>query len=600
MPRKRVPIPMEVYFQLIEEPEKLREACERLSGEKFLGFDTETSELDPRDGVLRLVQLSNGRDTIVVDLFKFAKYGDIKEIKELEPLRKLLAAKRPVKIAHNAKFDAKWVGHHLGVDVGGTFDTMLASQLISAGDQDRRHSLADVAAFFLGAEVDKAEQVSDWTAETLSDSQIEYAAKDAAIVVPLREKLSERLKADGLERVAEIEFDCVTPIARMELNGFHIDKECWREQLSRVKGEQETIAYELQEMLSAGVAQASLFGAAQINLDSQAQVSDALRNLGVPIPDSTRAWQLQPLAKDYPVIGKLLEYRGVAKALTSFGENILEFVDPRTGRIHADFRQIGAPTGRFSCSRPNLQQIPHGPEYRKCFRAEEGNTLIVADYSQIELRILAEFSGDEKFIDAFRSGQDFHASAASQVFGVPVADVTAEQRSFAKRLNFGVVYGIGAQRLATITGFSEREAENVLRKYFATYRGLDEWLRAAGERAVIERSGRTAAGRMARFRFDEDDRGQIASTRRNGKNMPIQGTSADILKRALAILHEAIRGSSAMLVNIVHDEIVVECSESEAEITSSRLKDSMTSAAGEFIKRVPVVVDVSVSKEWSH
>ncbi|QQS42839.1 MAG: hypothetical protein IPM63_07865 [Acidobacteriota bacterium] len=590
---------MEVYFQLIEEPEKLREACERLSGEKFLGFDTETSELDPRDGVLRLVQLSNGRDTIVVDLFKFAKYGDIKEINELEPLRKLLEAKRPVKIAHNAKFDAKWVGHHLGVDVGGTFDTMIASQLISAGDQDRRHSLADVASFFLGTEVDKAEQISDWTADTLSGSQIEYAAKDAAIVVPLRQKLAERLKADGLERVAEIEFDCVTPIARMELNGFYIDQECWREQLSKVKVEQETIAFELQEMLSAGVAQASLFGAAQINLDSQAQVSDALRNLGVPIPDSTRAWQLQPLAKDYPVIGKLLEYRGVAKALTSFGENILDFVDPRTGRIHADFRQIGAPTGRFSCSRPNLQQIPHGPEYRRCFRAEEGNTLIVADYSQIELRILAEFSGDEKFIEAFRSGQDFHASAAAQVFGVPVSDVTPDQRSFAKRLNFGVVYGIGAQRLATITGFSEREAENVLRRYFATYRGLDEWLRAAGERAVTERAGRTAAGRLARFRFDEDDRGQIASTKRNGKNMPIQGTSADILKRALALLHDAIKGSSAMLVNIVHDEIVVECSEAEAEITSKRLKDSMTAAAEEFIKRVPIDVDVSVSKEWS-
>ncbi|HUF05138.1 MAG TPA: DNA polymerase [Aridibacter sp.] len=589
---------MEIYFQLIEEPEKLREACGRLSGEKFLGFDTETSELEPRDGILRLVQLSNGRDTIVVDLFKFDKFGDLKEIEELEPLREILKAKRPVKIAHNSKFDAKWVGHHLGIDVGGTFDTMIASQLISAGDQDRRHSLADVAAFFLGTEVDKAEQVSDWTAETLSDSQIEYAAKDAAIVVSLREKLAERLRSDGLQRVAEIEFGCVTAIARMELNGFHIDKDCWRQQLSKVKGEQESIAFELQEMLSAGVAQASLFGAAQINLDSQAQVSDALRNLGVPLPDSTRAWQLQPLAKDYPVIGKLLEYRGVAKALTSFGENILEFVDPRTGRIHADFRQIGAPTGRFSCSKPNLQQIPHGPEYRRCFRAEKGNTLVVADYSQIELRILAEFSGDEKFIDAFRSGEDFHASAAAQVFGVPPSEVTADQRSFAKRLNFGVVYGIGAQRLATITGFSEREAENVLRRYFATYRGLDEWLRAAGERAVSDRAGRTASGRLARFRFDEEDRAQIGSTKRNGKNMPIQGTSADILKRALALLHDAIKGSTAILVNIVHDEIVVECSEAEAEVTSKRLKDSMTAAAEEFIKRVPVVVDVSVSDEW--
>jgi DNA polymerase-1 len=352
-------------------------------------------------------------------------------------------------------------------------------------------------------------------------------------------------------------------------------------------------------MLSAGVAQASLFGAAEINLDSQAQVSDALKNLGVPIPDSTRGWQLQPLANDYPVVGKLLEYRSVTKSLTSFGENILEFVKPETGRIHADFRQIGAPTGRFSCSKPNLQQIPHGPEYRKCFRAEAGKKLIVADYSQIELRILAEFSGDERFIEAFRSGRDFHSSAAAQVFGVSPSEVTPDQRTFAKRLNFGVVYGIGAQRLALITGFSDREAENILRRYFATYRGLDEWLRNAGRRAVEERSARTASGRMARFRFDESERAQVASTQRNGKNMPIQGTSADILKRALTLLHRAIQGTSARLVNIVHDEILVEASAAEADSAAGELESAMVSAAREFIKNVPIEVDVSISDEWA-
>lgn len=590
---------MEVYFQLIEDAGRLAEACSELRSEKYLGFDTETTELDPFEGILRLVQLSNGRNTIVVDLKRFEEKGDLKTIPELAPLREILAAEKPVKIAHNAKFDAKWVGHHLGTDIGGTFDTMLASQLIAAGDQDRRHSLAEVASFFLGREIDKSEQVSDWNADVLSDSQIEYAARDAAVMLPLREKLSEQLKADGLEAAARIEFDCVTPIARMELNGFYIDQELWRKQLERIRAEQERIAAELQGMLSAGVAQGSLFGVSDINLDSQSQVSDALRNLGVPIPETTRGWQLQPLAKDYPVVGKLLEYRSVAKSLTSFGENILDFVNPQTGRLHADFRQIGAPTGRFSCSRPNLQQIPHDPQYRRCFRAEDGNRLIVADYSQIELRILAEFSGDERFIEAFVSGEDFHSSAAAQVFGIRPDEVTPSQRTFAKRLNFGVVYGIGAQRLALITGFSEREAENILRRYFATYRGLDAWLREAGQRAVAERSARTASGRMARFRFDENERGQVAATQRNGKNMPIQGTSADILKRALTLLHRSIAGTSAMLVNIVHDEIVVECSEAEAEETSARLKEAMVAAAGEFIKRVPVEVDVSISDAWA-
>src|SRR5206468_4508762 len=177
----------------------------------------------------------------------------------------------------------------------------------------------------------------------------------------------------------------------------------------------------------------------EINLDSQVQVSDALVGLGVPMPDTTRAWQLQPLANQYPVVAKLLEYRGVAKSLSSFGENILEFIEPATGRVHADFRQIGAPTGRFSCSNPNLQQIPHETVYRRCFRAPEGRKLVIADYSQIELRILADFSEDKNFIDAFVSGADFHAATAAQIFRIKPEDVTAEQRTFAKRLNFGVI-----------------------------------------------------------------------------------------------------------------------------------------------------------------
>src|SRR5215210_4160604 len=470
---------MEIYFQLIKDADTLREACEKLKAEDYLGFDTETTELDPYEGSLRLVQLSTGRDTKVIDLKPFAERGDLRTAPELAPLRDLLAASKPIKVAHNAKFDAKWVKHHLGTEIGGIFDTLLASQLIAAGDQDRRHNLAEVVSFFLGVELDKSEQISDWNAAELSPSQIQYAAKDAAIMVALREKIVERLRQDELVKVAKLEFDCVMPIAAMELNGFYLDEARWREQLEKVKKEQEIVALELQKMLSAGVAQASLFGITEINLDSQAQVSDALKNLGVPVPETTRGWQLQPLANDFPVVAKLLEYRGVAKSLSSFGENILEFIKPKTGRIHSDFRQIGAPTGRFSCSNPNLQQIPHEEEYRRCFRAPEAKKLIIADYSQIELRILADFSRDQNFIKAFVSGEDFHTTAAAQVFNVKPEEVTPAQRSFAKRLNFGVVYGIGSQRFALMTGLSQTNAEDIMRRYFATYRGLDAWLREA-------------------------------------------------------------------------------------------------------------------------
>ena len=590
---------MEIYFQLIKDAETLREACEKLKAEDYLGFDTETTELDPYEGSLRLVQLSTGRDTKVIDLKPFAEKGNLRSLDELAPLRDLLAAPKPIKIAHNAKFDLKWVCHHLGADVGGVFDTLLASQLIAAGDQDRRHNLAEVVSFFLGTELDKTEQVSDWSAQELSQSQIEYAAKDAAIMIGLREKIVERLRQDELVKVAKLEFDCVMPIASMELNGFYLDAARWREQLEKVKKEQEVVALELQKMLSAGVAQASLFGIAEINLDSQAQVTDALKNLGVPVPETTRGWQLQPLAADYPVVAKLLEYRGVAKSISSFGENILEYIKPETGRIHADFRQIGAPTGRFSCSNPNLQQIPHEEAYRRCFRAPDGKKLVTADYSQIELRILADFSNDQNFINAFISGQDFHKTTASQIFRVKPEEVTAEQRSFAKRLNFGVVYGIGAQRFAMMTGLSEREAEDVMRRYFATYRGLDAWLREAAKQATIGRLSRTASGRMTRFRFDEDDRRAYSGAQRNGKNFPIQGSSADILKRALYLLHEKIRGTSAKLVNIVHDEVILECDAAEAEISAKNLEDAMCAAGEEYVKKVPVKVDVHIADEWT-
>jgi len=590
---------MEVYFQIITDGESLKEACEKFESEEYLGFDTETTELDPFDGNIRLVQLSDGKNTVVIDLKTFADKGDLRKLPELDPLRKLLAAEKPVKIAHNAKFDARWIGHHLGVHLGGTFDTFLASQIISAGDRDRRHNLAEVSKFFIGTELDKSEQVSDWSAEELSQSQIEYAAKDAATMIPLREKVEERLKRDGLFEAAKLEFECVTAIAIMENNGFYLDEKCWREQLEKVKAEQKKVAYELQGMLSAGVAQGSLFGVAEINLNSHDQVTDALKNLGVPVPETTRGWQLQPLAEEYPVVEKLLEYRSVAKSISSFGENILDFIRPETHRIHADFRQIGAPTGRFSCSKPNLQQIPHDKEYRRCFRAEEGRKLIIADYSQIELRILAEFSEDENFINAFKSGEDFHSSAAAQIFGIKAEDVTSEQRSFAKRLNFGVVYGIGSQRFALMTGISQTEAEGIMRRYFATYRDLDAWLRGAAKRAIDEKHARTLSGRMARFRFDENDPQKIASTKRYGKNMPIQGTSADILKRSLKLLHDKLRGTSAMLVNIVHDEIIVEVDQNEAEEFSKTLEKSMVDAAEEYVKLVPIVVDIEISDEWS-
>src|SRR5229473_1025212 len=573
---------MNAPYQLITNGEDLRRATDELFSKQAIGLDTETTELDPYLGRLRLVQLASADSVYIVDLNAF-RDGDFSRSEALAPLRQLLTAPRPIKIAHNAKFDAKFIKHNFRVDLGGLFDTLLASQIVSAGDIEERHGLNAIAARYLNEEVDKTERLSNWEFE-LSEAQLQYAARDAAVLLPLRDKLIEKIRSLDLIQCAQLEFECVMPVVDLELTGFYMDKRRWLEQLAIVETTRAELANELQEMLGEGVAQASLFGPsrANINLDSQLQVTDALNRLGIPLPDSTRNWKLQPLAAQYPVVAKLLEYRTMQKALTSYGQNMLEFISPKTGRLHADFRQIGAPTGRFACTNPNIQQVPHAAEYRRCFMGyPEGRRLVIADYSQIELRILAEFSGDQGFIDAFNSGADSHRVTAAQVFNVAQDQVTKEQR------------------VSMMTGLTVTEAENVLRRYFATYRGLDTYLRESANRAVSEKQARTGSGRLVRFNFDASDRQQVSMTQRNGKNAPIQGTSADILKRALRLLNYELRNTSGKIVNIIHDEIVVEVDESESEEVAKKVERAMVTAGEEYVQTVPVKVEFQIAREWA-
>ena len=612
----------ELNYKLVTNTEEVAAACEHLARYPELGFDTETTSLSPFEGRLRLVQFASKDAVYVFDLFALAPDGDAARNEALEPLRRLLAATRPVKIAHNAMFDAKWVAHHLGVELcgdfdsrtndkieverGGLFDTLLASQLISAGEQEDRHGLAAVAERYLNQPVDKTQQLSDWSGE-LSDAQLEYAARDAALMLPLRAKLVEALRANALTRTAQLEFECVVPLAAMELTGLYLDQTCWRAKLKDIEQRRDEMHEKLQDELAEESAQQSFFGPVRddINLDSHVQLTRALTRLGVPVPDSTRNWKLEPLAAEFPVVGRVLEYRTLQKTL-KFGETLLDSVDKgkqddeKTSRIHPHFHQIGAPTGRMSCTDPNIQQIPHAFDMRRCFRAPDGRKLVIADYSQIELRILAEFTNDSGFVEAFQSGADLHRVTAAQVFGVALDAVTREQRDFAKRLNFGVVYGIGARRFALMTGLSQEQSEDLLRRYFATYRGLDTWLREAAQKALRERTApRTVAGRLFRFNFDPDDKQAASLAQRGGKNSPIQGSSADILKRALRLLYDRLKGTGAAIVNVVHDEIVVETNAADAEGMAKTVETAMCEAGEEYVKKVPIKVESKIADEWA-
>ena len=272
-------------YELIRTADELRKAIETIEKQPVVGLDTETTDLDPYISRLRLIQLATPDRVYIVDFDRFSD-GDTRRSDALAPLRRMLAAPRPIKIAHNAKFDAKFIKHNLGVDLGGLFDTLLASQLVGAGDIEERHGLETVAGRYLNELVDKTERLSNWDLE-LTTAQLEYAARDAAVLLPLREKLIERLKAESLVRCAQLEFECVMPVVDIELAGFFMHKDRWLEQLGIVEKRRTELAEQLQEVLAEESSQGSLFGGPEredINLDSQQQLTKALNRLGIPMP----------------------------------------------------------------------------------------------------------------------------------------------------------------------------------------------------------------------------------------------------------------------------------------------------------------------------
>ncbi len=579
-----------IQYKLITTPDDLKQALAVLRTAPAVGFDTETTGLDPHASRARLLQLATREMSYVIDLDRFTP-------KQLKGVLDLLSSARPLKIAHNAKFDAKFILRQYGVRLGEVFDTYLASVLLSAGSENDRHGLGFVVERYLNLALDKEAQSSDWSGE-LTPYQLEYAARDAQVLLPLYEKLEEQLQEMDLMVVAQLEFDCILPVAAMELAGVYLDADCWREQIKRVRDTHDAVASKLQNELARAATQMSLFEAAPaINLDSPGQVKEALGRLGIKLED-TSEWRLQKLAPQYPIIQHLLEYRSLSKSLSSYGEGMLDFIHPVTGRIHADFRQIGTPTGRITCSAPGLQQVPHAAQYRSCFRAPQGRKLVIADYSQIEMRILADFSGDEALLQAFNSGADLHRATASQMFGVPLESVTREQRERAKSLNYGLIYGMGAEGLASRIGSTVKEAEELIARYFAAYPGVARWLREAAERALRQGSSRTASGRLWIFRLDPLDRQQQAALKRVGKNAPIQGTASDIFKRAMKLVDDALLDHDAQIINSIHDELVVECAAREAQEVARLLESAMIAAGKEFLTKVPVVVDTVVADAW--
>ncbi|CAA9460336.1 MAG: PolA [uncultured Rubrobacteraceae bacterium] len=573
-------------YKLITDAPGLASAAETLKESEAVGVDVETTALSPRDGRIRLLQLATPDETFVVDLF---------EAGDLSPLKEVLEG-GPVKTLHNAKFDYSFLHALHGISLSPIFDTMLAAQLLAGGDQSPSFSLEAVAERHMDETLDKSEQRSDWSGN-LSRGQIEYAARDAAVLLPLRERLVEELEAESLGTVSKIEFRAVAAIAEMELAGIKLDVERWKELEKTVRKRRDEAALRLDAQFPEPEGMLPLEGLGpRLNLNSPKQITDAFRSLGIELAD-TKVWTL--LKVDHPAARALLDYRELQKKLGTYLETYPSFIHPKTGRIHANFLQCRVPTGRLACTSPNVQQIPHEDEFRSCFVAEEGNVLVIADYSQIELRILTEVSGDPEFVRAFQQGEDLHKMTAATMFGIQQDAVTKDQRSAAKRINFGLMYGRGAKSLSAQLGTDDDHARALIDEYFANYPKVQRYLQSTASKAMKSRTLRTLAGRVRKFP-DPSGLDSIAKggMRREAMNYPIQGSSADIAKLALVYVREELAGLDARLINSIHDEFVVECAEEIANDVAEKVKDAMNRAGAVLLKKVPTEVEVGISREW--
>ncbi len=543
-----------------------------------VGLDTETTGLDAQTDRLRLIQIATADAVYMLDACA------------LDPrlLAPLLQGDGPLLVGHNLKFDLRFLDSAGMARPAGRrlFDTMLASQLLGAGTHVK-HNLAVVAERALGLAVDKTEQKSDWSGP-LRREQLAYAARDAAILPRLADHLRDDVASAGLQRVCDLEMRALTTIAWVEQTGVPFDASAW----TRLADAASVELVQAERALTEATGTGGLFeGSSSVNWGSSPQVAALLRGRGHTVTSTDEAALLELAEAGEPLAALLLRHRDAAKRASTYGADYLKWVNPRTRRIHASLLQLGSDAGRMSCQKPNLQQVPRDKRYRACFRPGEGRVLIKADYAQIELRLAAEIAGDTRLIEAFQRGDDLHAVTASTVLGK--TEVSKPDRQAAKAVNFGLLYGMGAEGLRLYAKneygvqWSVDEAAAVRAKFFDTYRGLKAWHRRQPDGAL---DTYTVAGRR---------RSGITSFTQK-LNSPVQGSGADGLKAALGLLGET-RGriSSAAPVNIVHDEIVVECDRDQAEEARAWVMDAMRSGMETVLHRVPAEVEATICSDWS-
>ncbi len=562
-------------YQLVSHRAGLDVVLTALDGTDLVGLDLETTGLDPRKDRIRLLSLA--LDT--TDGGSFAYLIDCFEL-DPAPLFETLAAKELV--LHNAAFDLAFLAQRNFTPSGKIHDTMLLAQLMTAGTFEKV-SLAACCQRWLNRTIEKTGQKSDWSGQ-LSEGQLAYAALDVEVLPALLKALRTKIKEASLAKVAEIEQRCLPSLVWMARKGVALDRAGWQAIADAADADANRLRGELDA--KAPNKPGEMF--TSWNWESPPQIKLALELVGCPVT-STADEQLAAL--DHPLARLLRDYRGASKRGSTYGTDWLAHVADN-GRVYPHWRQIGAGTGRMSCSDPNMQQLPRG-DYRRCVVAPPGRLLVKADYSQIELRIAAKVSGDKALLEAYQRGDDLHTRTARSVLGVE--EVTKEHRQLAKALNFGLLYGMGAKGFSRYAksnygmNLTEEEAAQYRKAFFKTYPGLAAWhikigsMRTAQTRTLIKR----------RLLLNDKTPGTLRL------NAPIQGSGADGLKLALALLWERRdQVPGAFPVMAVHDEIVVEADVDQADTVAAWLKSAMVEAMAPMIEPVPVEVEVKVSRTW--
>jgi DNA polymerase-1 len=579
-----------VNYKFVEDGQRLAEVLKPLQTCPVIAVDTETTGLDPLRDKIRLIQIAaENYPVIIIDLFEVQR-------EMLAPLAELLRG-ASIKVLQNAKFDLKFL-QQAGLPIAGKlFDTMLAAQLLDAGVRSHGYNLAELVKVYLGEDLSKEQQRSDWSNPNLSSEQLEYAARDAAILLRLREVMKPKLKNARLVETAKLEFDCLGAIAQMELNGMLLDLSRWDALRQELEQRRDQLADALRHQFQPALlnTQLDILGnQTSLNLDSQQQVLEALQQMGVPVKNTSKL-SLIPLAEGHPSVKALLDYRKAAKAVQAFASSLPKHVHPITGRIHPDYQQMGATTGRMSCRNPNLQQISRDKIFRSCFIPTPGYYLVVADYSQIELRVAAELSGDRRMIEAYQNDEDLHRLTAALIADKSLDQVKKSERQAAKAVNFGLIYAMGAKGLAEYAynnygvQMSLKQAETFRKRYFEAYQGIARWHGAIKRR--LPREMRTMGDRLRRWQ-DEPKLTELLNT-------PVQGTAADITKAALAKLPIALKETGARLIGTVHDEILLEAPEGKAEQAAQILQQAMEQAGQRYLKKVPVKAEVAIALNWA-